>query len=116
MPRPIGLDAFAKGFGEPARRELPTRGAVCAKCGASFTQVKLPEKFLKAARGGEDYSTGYFAIDRYIPEGWVPVYCPRCDHRELSDPSGRLTVPPRTSPALELAYEHDERAALQETT
>ena len=90
----------------------PTRPAVCARCGAAFTQFKVPDGILTAARRGEKRNTGYFAIDRYVPDGWVPVYCPKCEHGELS--SGALSVPPKSSPQLDIAYEQDERAALAE--
>lgn len=114
----IGDDAYTSLEGK--RVLIAARPAVCAHPGhragrpVTFTQRRLPDAFLRQARGGEAADTRYFAIDRLCPGGWVPVYCPSCEHRELSS-LGPLTVPTGSSSQLDLAYEADERAALAST-
>ena len=55
-----------------------TRDAVCAACGAAFTQHKVAPRFTALAREHGP------ALDRVVPDGWVPLDCPRCERRNLA--------------------------------
>lgn len=89
----------------------PTRKAVCGCCGAEYEQIQIPESFLRAARSKAE--PGQAAIDRVIPDGWVPLDCPPCERRNLTGgltPGRALRYP---AAPREAVYEVEERRALQ---
>ncbi len=89
-----------------------TRPAVCERCGSNFRQLKLTERFLAIARRPAHKIGQSSAIDREIPDGHVPLFCPPCEHRDLGGTTTSVRV--FLTPALELAYARDERAGLEE--
>jgi hypothetical protein len=78
------------------------REAKCRLCGASFTQLKLSTAFLASA-----------AVQAEIPGGFVPIFCPVCEHRDLA---GRRATPKVRTPYVVPAndYEADERIAMRD--
>jgi len=92
-----------------------TRDAFCV-CGASYKQLQLSERWRALAR-----EVGP-ALDRDCPDGWVPLNCPACEHRQLgidARASERPLAPrslPRSSPASDRArdawYERAEREGM----
>jgi hypothetical protein len=66
------------------------RAAVCRDCGEPFTQHKLAPRFLAAARNLPALAGQPHAIDREIPDGYVPLFCPPCEHRALGDEGGHV--------------------------
>ena len=91
-----------------------TRSAVCGVCGATFTQHHLSERFLAMARSKTVPLGAKHAIDRQIPDGWVPLYCPPCEHHDLSAPdsAGPGT---RVTAKVDERYLEDERAAMADS-
>lgn len=60
------------------------RRNVCI-CGAMYTQEKIAFRFVESlAKGRGEKAANDFV--KQIPDGWIPVYCPKCESQEL----GRL--------------------------
>lgn len=57
-----------------------TRERDC-ECGKRFTQHQLSEAFMLLAEGKSKRAAQLVA--RQIPELFVPVHCPRCEHIDL---------------------------------
>lgn len=55
------------------------RPAQC-DCGRKFTQYKMSERFMRAARHANGHRS---AFDKQIPDGWVPLFCPPCERVQL---------------------------------
>jgi hypothetical protein len=117
MTKPLGrsFDTPAGRLAEAAWFDPATRPAVCGICGATFTQRRLSDRFRDMARGKARRIGQAAAIDRVIPDGFVPLFCNPCEHRVLShEESADLPAPDHT-PMIDLTYERDERAALADT-
>lgn len=82
VPQPVTGRTFAAIFATQDGEEV-TRDMQC-DCGRKFTQRLLSARFLAAARHNADVLGTEAAIDRDIPEHWVPVFCPRCERRQLA--------------------------------
>ena len=72
-------------------------------CGKEFEQFKLSQRFLAMARWPTRNSPRDAAIDRQIPDGYVPLFCPECESKQLELEARRaeFSYPER--------YEQDER-------
>lgn len=77
------------------KRVYVTRGAVC-ECGAGFTQRHLSARFLTMC---ERWNGGgaLRAVQRQIPDFFVPVHCPKCERHQLGLESRRVEYRPLPS-------------------
>ena len=103
--------------GGDTRRRVVSRRAQC-DCGKSFTQWKLSERTLRIMRFAAERSGRQAAIDREIPDAFVPLLCPRCEVFELANVGRRGNVRRRDTIAEDMRrhdarYEADERAGLE---
>lgn len=56
--------------------KVVTRAATC-ECGESYKQSMLNPEFIDASpRVAQQFV-------RHIPDGWVPIYCPKCERLDL---------------------------------
>lgn len=82
-PTRIRADLFAVYHdGHPRAGKTIARQATC-ECGATFTQFCLSERFLaacEALNGGGPLR----AVQAQIPEGFVPVFCPSCERKDVA--------------------------------
>lgn len=53
------------------------------ECGRDFRQSKISERFLTVARHWAKNSGQRAAIDKQIPDGWVPLFCPPCERIQI---------------------------------
>ena len=68
------------------------RRAVCL-CGRMFTQERIALRFVESlAKGRGEKAANEFM--RQIPDGYVPVNCPKCESSELGRLANRVTFPP----------------------
>lgn len=86
------------------------RPAVCGDCGKAYTQIPIPEKFkiwaaLVASREGKEVS----ALEREIPDGWVPLFCPKCERERL-----RQMDPAPADPMIVRTYQAPRRGMFGE--
>lgn len=84
------------------------RSAICPICAASYTQRRLSERFLALARTRSQLGR-LPAIDRVIPDSYVPVLCPKCESRALAGP---MEPAVRITAKVDERYLEDERAAM----
>lgn len=66
--------------------EIVTRSAQCV-CGKVYQQSMLNPSFIDAK---PNIAKEFL---RQIPDGWVPVYCPPCESRELGRLGNRVSIP-----------------------
>lgn len=66
---------------DATRRETIQRRQTCS-CGREYTQFLLGERFMQMAERQSKAALQH--VTTQIPGLWVPVECPRCEHRELS--------------------------------
>lgn len=64
-------------------RKRAIRREVICDCGRRFTQYKLSRRFLEMARHHAHAAGREAAIDREIPDGFVPLFCPPCETHQL---------------------------------
>lgn len=60
-----------------------TRDRVC-HCGREYTQYRLSEAFIVSVSQLSLF--GEAALGDECPDGWVPHWCPACDHKALARP------------------------------
>lgn len=61
------------------------RTATCSCCGAEFTQVRLAARlYTLSAQAAQRAGSKTSAMQRDIPDGWVPLYCVPCERYDLA--------------------------------
>lgn len=83
VPAPRSRDSFGGMYAVDDGGFVVTRTVVCEMrgCGRTYTQRQLSTRFAemvaRAGRGAQE------ATLEQIPDGFVPVFCPRCESQEL---------------------------------
>lgn len=62
-------------------------------CGKQYTQWRIAFRFVEALANGRGEKAAKLFMDQ-IPGGWVPVFCPSCERKELATRANRVYFPP----------------------
>lgn len=68
-----------------------TQRAKCG-CGKEYTQWKIAFRFVESLAEGRGAHAAKMFLD-CIPNGWVPVFCPTCERRDLNMLGNRVWMP-----------------------
>lgn len=69
-----------------------TRRNTCG-CGKEYTQWQISFRFVESLAQGRGEKCAKMFLD-CIPNGWVPVFCPSCERRDLNMLGNRVHFPP----------------------
>lgn len=79
-------DHLAGWLARNEKGDVITRSAQC-ECGNLFQQSMLNPAFIDSSPGvAREFM-------RQIPDGWVPIFCPSCERKDLARQANRVHFP-----------------------
>lgn len=61
-------------------------------CGKTFTQHRVAFRFVESLAEGRGERAAALFMEQ-IPGGWVPVFCPTCERKDLNSVANRAYFP-----------------------